>query len=148
MSYVKNSEEVLLVDVHSEPSLEYGFSSHECIDSKYGEVWMSIEDISFLHIIFPMCSSTITSRVPSTSYEYGEAFSITMAHLGLLFHILAADYNLHSNLMLQDPYESPRFTYSESIYSLFQVWHPVWFKFLTSNPFWFELLTWWFEVQI
>ena len=72
------------------------FSSHESIGSKNGDVY-----------------STITSRVPSSSYEYGEAFSITVAHLGLLLHILAADYNLHSKLMLQDPYDSLGVTYSQ-----------------------------------
>ena len=81
MSSVTNGKHVLLVDVHSEPSLEDGFSSNESIASKYGEVWISSEDISLLHTIFPMYSSTITSRVPSSSYEDGEAFSITMAHL-------------------------------------------------------------------
>ena len=96
MSSVTNGKDVFLVDVHSEPSLQYGFYSHESIDSKNGDV-----------------SSTITSRVPSTSYEYGEAFSITMAHLGLLFHILAADYNIYSKLMLQDPYDPLGVTYSQ-----------------------------------
>ena len=38
-----------------------------------------------------------------------------MAHLGLLFHILTADYNLHSKLMLQDPYESLGVTYSQAL---------------------------------
>ena len=33
---ITNGENVLLVDVHSEPSLEDGFYSHEIIDSKYG----------------------------------------------------------------------------------------------------------------
>ena len=93
MSSVTNGEDVLLVDVHSKPSLEDGFSSHESIGSKNGEVWMSSEDLSLFHAIFPNYSSTITSRVPSSSYEDGEAFSITMAHLGLLFHILAVDYD-------------------------------------------------------
>ena len=41
MSSVTNGEDVFLVDVHSEPSLEDGFSSHESIGSKDGEVWMS-----------------------------------------------------------------------------------------------------------
>ena len=45
MSSVANGEEVLLIDVHSEPSLEDGFSSHESIGSKDGEVWMSSEDL-------------------------------------------------------------------------------------------------------
>ena len=43
MSSVMNGQDVLLVDVHSEPSLEDGFSSHESIGSKDGEVWMSSE---------------------------------------------------------------------------------------------------------
>ena len=94
MSSVANGEDVLLVDVHSEPSLEDGFSSHESIGSKDGEVWMSIEYLSLLQTIFPMYSSAITSKVPSSSYEYGEALAITMAHL------LGADYTLISNLML------------------------------------------------
>ena len=76
MSSITNGEEVLLVDAHSDPSLEDGFSSHESIGSKYGEDWMSSEDIPLLHIFFTMYSSTITSRVPSSSYEYGESFSI------------------------------------------------------------------------
>ena len=75
---------------------------------------MSSEDISLLHTIFPIYSSTITSRVPSSLYEDREAFAITMSHLGLLFHILTADYNLHSKLMLQDPYDSLRVTYSQA----------------------------------
>ena len=103
MSSVTNGEDVLLFDVHSESSLEDGFFSHESIGSKYGEVWISSEYLSFLHNILTIYSSTITSIVPSISYEYGESFAITMAQLGLLFHILAADYNLHSKLMLQDP---------------------------------------------
>ena len=40
MSFVTNGEDVLLVDVHREPSLEDGFSSHESIGSKYGEARM------------------------------------------------------------------------------------------------------------
>ena len=47
MSYVTNGKDVLLVDVHSEPSLEDVFSSNESIGSKNGDVF-----------------STITSRVP------------------------------------------------------------------------------------
>ena len=74
---------------------------------------MSSEVFSLLHTIFPMYSSTITSIFPSSSYEDGEAFAITMAHLGLLFHILAADYNLPSKLMLQYPYNSLGVTYSQ-----------------------------------
>ena len=93
MSYITNGEDVLLFDVHSDPSLEDGFSSHESIGSKDGEVSMSSEDLSLLHTIFPKYPSTNTSRVPSSSYEDGESFSITMAHLGLLFHILAVDYD-------------------------------------------------------
>ena len=76
---------------------------------------MSSEDLSFLHTIFPKYSSTITSRVPSNPYEYGEAFAITMAHLGLLFHLLGVDYNLHSKLMLQYPYDSIGVTYSPAL---------------------------------
>jgi len=98
MSSVTNGKAVLLVDVHSEPSLEDGLSSHESFGSKNGDV-----------------SSTITSRVPSTSYEDGEAFAITMAHLGLFFHILATDYNLHSKLILQDSYDSLGVTDSQAI---------------------------------
>ena len=75
-----NKEDVLLVDVHSEPSLEDGFSSHESIGSKYGEVWMSSEDISLVHTLFRNYSSTMTSRVPASSYEVGEAFAMTMAN--------------------------------------------------------------------
>ena len=91
MSYVMNGEYVFLVDVHSEPSLEDGFSSHESIGLKDGEVWMSSEDLSLIHTIFPMYSSTITNRVPSISYEDGEAFSITLAHSGQLFNLLGDD---------------------------------------------------------
>ena len=36
MSFVTNGEDVLLVDVHSETSLEDGFSSHESIGLKDG----------------------------------------------------------------------------------------------------------------
>ena len=67
------------------------------------------------HSFALMYSSTMTSRVPSSSYEDGEAFSITMVHLGLLFHILAVDYNLHLKLMLQDPYDSLGVTYCQSL---------------------------------
>ena len=81
MSSVMIREDVFLVDVHSEPSLEYGFSSHESIDSKDGEFWMPSEDLSFLHTLFLMYPSTMTSRVPSSSYEDREEFSITMGHL-------------------------------------------------------------------
>ena len=115
MSSVTNGEDVLLVDVHSEPSLEDGFSSHESIGSKNGEVWISSEHISLLHTIFPKYSSTITSKFLSSSYEDGEAFAITMAHLGLLFHIFATHYNLHSKLMLQYPYDMLGVTYSQEI---------------------------------
>ena len=45
MSSVTNGKDVLLVDVHSEPSLEDGFSSHKSIASKKGDVWMSSEDL-------------------------------------------------------------------------------------------------------
>ena len=50
MSSITNDEDGLLVGDHSEPSLEYGFSSHESIGSKdgQGEVWNSSEDISLL----------------------------------------------------------------------------------------------------
>ena len=100
MSSIMNGEDVLLVYVHSEPSLEDGFSSHESIGSKDGEVLMSSEEISLLHTLFiPMYSSTMTSRVPSSSSEGGEAFSMIMVHL------LGADYNLLSKLMLQEPYD-------------------------------------------
>ena len=75
---------------------------------------MSIEYLSLLHTIFPMYSSTVTNSVFSSSYEDGEAFAITIAHLGLLFHILVVDYNLHSKLILQDPYESLGVTYSQA----------------------------------
>ena len=90
MCYVTNGEDVLLVDVHSEPYLEDSFSSHVSTGSKDGEVWMPSEDISLLHTLFPMYSSTMASRVPSSSYEDGEAFAIAMAHL------LGDDYNLLS----------------------------------------------------
>ena len=109
MSSVTNGEYVLLFDVHSESSLEDGFFSHESIGSKYGEVWMSSEYLSLLHILFPMYSSTMTSRVPSSSFEDGEAFSIIMAHLP------GDNYNLHSQLMLQDPCESIGITYSQAL---------------------------------
>ena len=108
MSSVTNGEEVLLVDVHSEPSLEDGFSSHESIGLKDGEVWISSEYLSLIHTIFPIYPSTITSRVPSSSYEDGEALVLTMAHL------LGADYKLHSNLMLQDPHDLLGITYSQA----------------------------------
>ena len=45
MSFVMNGQYVLLVDVHSEPPLEDGFSSHKSIASKKGDVWMSSEDL-------------------------------------------------------------------------------------------------------
>ena len=37
MSSIMNDEDVLLVGDHSEPSIEYGFSSHGIIGSKYGQ---------------------------------------------------------------------------------------------------------------
>ena len=47
--------------------------------------------------------------------EDGEAFSIIMTHLGLLFHLLGDDYNLFSNLMFQEPYDSLGVTYSQAL---------------------------------
>ena len=96
MSSITNVEDVFLFCDHSKTSLEDGFSSYESIGSKdgQGEAWNSCEDISLLHALFlPMYSSTMTGRVPSSSFEYGEAFAITMAHL------LGADDNLISKLM-------------------------------------------------
>ena len=75
---------------------------------------MSSEYLSLLHTILPIYPSTITSRVPSISYEDGESFSIIMAHFGLLFHILAADYNLPLKLMVQYPYNLLGVTYSQA----------------------------------
>ena len=75
---------------------------------------MSSEYLSLLHTRFPMYSSTMSSRVPSSSYEDGESCSITMAHSGLLFHLLGADYNLSYNLILQYPYDSLGVTYSQA----------------------------------
>ena len=97
MSFIANDEDEFVLGDHSDPSLEDVFSSHESIGSKNGDVF-----------------STITSRVPSSSYEDGEDFSITMAHLGLLFHILTVDYNLHSKFMFQDPSDSLGVTYSQA----------------------------------
>ena len=57
----------------------------------------------------------MTSRIASSSFEDGEALSITMAHLGLLFHLLGADYNLLLKLMLQEPYDFLGVTYSQSL---------------------------------
>ena len=74
---------------------------------------MSSEDLSLLHTLFSMYSLTVTSRVPSNSYGDREAFSIAMAHLGLLFYLLGYYYNLHLKLMLQDPYDSLGVTYSQ-----------------------------------
>ena len=71
MYFVMNGEDVMLVDVHTRPSLEDGFSSHESIGSKDREIWMSTKDLSMLHTLFPMYSSTMTSTIPSSSYEYG-----------------------------------------------------------------------------
>ena len=109
MSSITNHEDVLLVHDHSEAFPEDGFYSYDIIGSKYGqgEVWNSSEYLSLLQtLLVPMYSSTMTSRNPSSSFEDGETFSITMAHLGLLFHILGVDYNLLSKLMLQEPYYS------------------------------------------
>ena len=69
MSSITNDEDGFLVGDHSEPSLEYGFYSHESIGSKDGEVWMSSEYLSLLHTLFPMYSSTMTSIFHSISYE-------------------------------------------------------------------------------
>ena len=38
-----------------------------------------------------------------------------MAHLELLFHLLGDDYNLLSNLMLQEPYDYLGVTYSQAL---------------------------------
>ena len=76
---------------------------------------MSSEYLSLIYTIFPMYFSTIISRVPSSSYEYGEDFAVTMAHLRLVFHLLGSDYNLHSKLMLQDPCEFLGVTYSQAL---------------------------------
>ena len=62
-----------------------------------------------------MYSSTMTSRIASSSSEDGEALAVTMAHLVLLFHLLGDDYNLLSNLMLQEPYDSLGVTYSQPL---------------------------------
>ena len=62
-----------------------------------------------------MYSSTMTSRIASSSFEDGEALAITMAHLGLLFHLLGVDYNLISKLMLQEPYDSLGVTYYQAL---------------------------------
>ena len=70
---------------------------------------MSSKDLSLIHTLFPMYSSTMTSRVPSSSYEGGESFAITMMHL------LGAYYNLLSNLILRYPYESLGLTYSQAL---------------------------------
>ena len=95
MYSIMNDEDGLLVGDHSEPSLEYGFYSHESISSKdgQGKLWNSSEDLSLLHtLLLPMYSYTMTSRIASSSFEYGEALAITMSHLGLLFHLLGAYY--------------------------------------------------------
>ena len=62
-----------------------------------------------------MYSYTMTSRIVSSSFEDGEALAIKMVHLGLLFHLLGADYNLLSKLMRQDPYDSLGVTYSQAL---------------------------------
>ena len=57
--------------------------------------------------------------IPSTNFQSctkdGEALAITMAHLGLLFHLLGFDYNLLLNLMLQEPYDLLGVTYSQAL---------------------------------
>ena len=57
--------------------------------------------------------------IPSTNFQSctkdGEALAITMAHLGLLFHLLGDDYNLFSKLMLQERYDSLGVTYSQAL---------------------------------
>ena len=118
MSSITNDEYGLLVGDHSEPSLEDGFSLHESIGSKdgQGQVFKSSEDLSLLHTLFlPMYSSTMTSIIDSSSFEDGESLTITMAHLGLLFHLVGADYNLLSKFMLQEPYNSLGVTYSQAL---------------------------------
>ena len=60
-----------------------------------------------------MYSYTMNKIIASSSFEDGEVLSITMAHLGLLFHLLGLDYNLLLNFMLQEPYDSFGITYSQ-----------------------------------
>ena len=118
MSSIMNDEDGFLVGDHIEPSLEYAFSSHESIGLKYGqgEVCKSSEAISLIYtILLPMHSYTMNSIIASSSFEDGEALSITLAHLGLLFHLLGVDYNLLSKLMLQYPYDSLGVTYTQSL---------------------------------
>ena len=108
MYSIMNDEDGLLVCDHIESSLGYGFSSHESIGLKYyqGKVWNSSEDIPLLHpLLLLMYSYTMTSRIASSSFEDGEVLAITMAHLGLLFHLIGDYYNLLSKLMLQEPYD-------------------------------------------
>ena len=62
-----------------------------------------------------MYSYTMTSRIASNSFEYGETLAITMAHLGLLFHLIGTHQNLLSKLMLQEPYVSLGVTYSQAL---------------------------------
>ena len=62
-----------------------------------------------------MYSSTMTCRNPSSSSEDGEALAMTMAHLRLLFHLLGADYNLLSKLMLQELYDLLGVTYFQAL---------------------------------
>ena len=74
MYSITNYEDGLLVGDHSEPSLEDGFSLHDIIGLKHGqgEVWKSSEYLSLLHTLFiPMYSSTMSSRIDSSSFEDG-----------------------------------------------------------------------------
>ena len=62
-----------------------------------------------------MYSYMIASTDFQSCTEDGEALAITMSHLKLLFHLLGADYNILSKLMLQKPYDSLRVTYSQAL---------------------------------
>ena len=136
MSFITNDEDEFVLGDHSDPSLEDVFSSHESIFSKCGkgEVWKLSEYISLLHTLFlPMYSYTITSRIDSSSFEDGESLTITMAHLGLLFHLLGVEHNLLSKLIIQEPYDSLGVTYSQPLQVFFRHDTLVGLKFKTRE---------------
>ena len=77
--------------------------------SKLGVVAFALFGSMLLMYSYMIASTTFQSFT-----EDGEALAITIAHLGLLFYLLGADYNLILKLMLQKPYDSLGVTYSQA----------------------------------
>ena len=77
----------------------------------------NLGDVAFslLGSMLLMHSYMIVSNDSHNCIDDGESLAITMAHLGLLFHLFGVYYNLLYNFMLQEPYDSLGVTYSQSL---------------------------------